>query len=118
MSIVYSVEKELLNQDISAFGATYDVELPDDFSNYNIISVQLEISGLTGTLDGSVQLKQRNSKNTSFVIIPNTLDDLDTADDSIIIETAEFGGKNIAISFTKGNITGGNINIYLVAKRK
>lgn len=84
----------------------------------NILSIQLDWEGLTGTLDSTVQVLQKNDPALKWSEIQELSVILSTASDSIILENSEWGGEVLGIKVTKNNCTGGILNVVTIAKNK
>ncbi|MBA7696629.1 hypothetical protein ES703_105279 [subsurface metagenome] len=74
-------------------------------------------SGLTGTLDGTIKIKEAfiDSAPDSVYIDYHSMPEwvLNEANEPFAFEDNLFSGKWIRISFTKNNLTGGAISIIL-----
>ena len=84
----------------------------------NIVSVHLDWEGLTGTLDATIQVLQKNDVNLKWSEISELSVILDTASDAIILENSEWGGEVLGIRVTMNNCTGGTLNVTVIAKNK
>jgi hypothetical protein len=89
--------------------------LQKSFYEYRTVSVQVDWRGLTGTLDGVVQLTQSNS--STFIDISGKLANLGTENGTKIIELIDFSTAKLGITFDVGGITGGDLTVVVVAKR-
>jgi hypothetical protein len=81
------------------------------------VEVQVDWAGLTGTLDGTVQIQQRGASDMQWVCLQPTEVDpgsmiktLNTAAGSYVFTLWSFTGENLRILFTKNNCTGGTLN--------
>jgi len=105
--------------DLSTIVGTTSVQPEGDFSKYDYISIQHVWTGVTGTLDATIDLQQ---KNAAAATVYDTVTDLqvlvDSASGSETAEHVAFGGAYINVLITENNITGGTLNSYLVAKKK
>ena len=112
-----SVEAVLaVDIDINTLGSTEDFVIRDSLKGFSIISVQVVWSGLTGTLDGTVDLIQSNDSETFDEMGVGTT--LSTAASSATIERLNFGGKFAGLRFVKTGITGGTLSAIMIVKRK
>lgn len=109
--------KPITNNSISTFPTVRDFTI---FSgkNQNIVSIHVDWEGLTGTLDATIQILQKNDDLLKWVEISELSVILDTASDSIILENSEWGGETLGLRFTKNNCTGGVLNVVVIAKDK
>ena len=103
--------------DISTINTQIDFNI---FSgkNPNSVSIQLDWEGLTGTLDASLQIIQRNDERLKWVNVTGLSHIMDVASDSIMLENTEWGGENMGLRLIKNGCTGGKISIVVIAKNK
>jgi len=102
--------------DISTLGATKDWKIPEDITGFALVSIQGEWSGLTGTLDGTVDMIQSNA-GTSWDTSGAQLT-MSVAADSDVLQSSNFGSRFIGARFTKVGLTGGTLTLTLVVKSK
>jgi len=88
-----------------------------EFLPYNIVSIQLDWSGLDA-IDATFKAQQRNGDTFSWNDIPDLDQLLDSASGSVILEHIEFGGKSLNIDISKGTVTTGKLKVAIIAKRK
>jgi hypothetical protein len=86
--------------------------------NSNLISIHLDWEGLTGGLDASVEVIQKNDITLKWVELPDLSIIMDTASDSIILEDSEWGGEVLGIKVTMNSCTGGRLNCVVIGKNK
>jgi len=102
--------------DISTLGATKDWILRDDLLGFAIVSIQGEWSGLTGTLDGTVDMIQSNA-GTSWDVSGAQFT-MSLAAESDTLQSSNFGSRYIGARFTKVGLTGGLLTLTIVVKSK
>lgn len=88
------------------------------YSEYNIISVQVEWKNLTGTLNSSVKIQQKAAEMALFADIPTLNFVLDSADGTKVLEGTEWGSEDLNLVFNLNNCTGGTLSIVVIAKSK
>src|SRR5690554_822725 len=101
--------------DLSLEPSSKDVMIHDDFSlGGHQVSCQAVATDLTSSLDGSLQLIQSNNGEDWAVIDVPT--NLDTNNNSVILEKDHFNCKYIGVRVTKGSIASGVVKLYFVIK--
>ncbi len=104
--------------DIATMGATKDIQIHDRFSMFaKTVSCQVVATGLTGTLDGTVQLIQSNDEETFDNIVP-AVTTLDAADRHDTLEKVDFSGKIIGATIAKVGLTGGTVKLIFIVKHQ
>jgi hypothetical protein len=85
-------------------------------SDVKVVNIQVDWSGLTGTLDGYIKISQRNESTMQWLCVDSTST---TNSFKITLSTATghhdfllpyWGGSDFQILFVKNNCTGGYIN--------
>jgi hypothetical protein len=101
--------------DVATMGATEEVNICDEFSwAAQLVSCQVVSEGLTGTLDGAVDLQQSNDgKNYDLLGIQTSLT---SADESNTLQKADWSGKYLGALITKNGLTGGTLKLYFIVK--
>lgn len=101
--------------DMSTIGATEDVLIFDEFSwSAYLVSCQVVSTGLTGTLNGTVDLMSSNDgENYDLLGVQSSLI---SANGSNTLERVEFSGKYTGVKITKNGITGGTLKVHFVVK--
>ena len=87
-----------------------------DLLGYSTISFQVEWTGLTGTLNGTVALQQSH-RGVFYDIINDQTITLNSASGSTTLAEYDFSGRYAAVDFVKSGITGGIMTITFIAKR-
>lgn len=101
--------------DMATIGATEDVKIFDEFSwSAYLVSCQVISEGLTGVLNGTVDLLSSNDGENYDLLSVQTA--LTTANDSNTLERVEFSGKYTGAKITKGTITGGIVRLHFIVK--
>lgn len=102
---------------IADIGATEDIKIHDDFSwPAQVVSCQVVSIGLTGTLDGTVDLCQSNdAENYDLLGIQTTLS---ATNGSNTIEKDGFSGKYLGVRIGKVGLTGGVLKLIFIVKHK
>ena len=75
--------------------------------NVNIVSIHLDWEDLTGSLDASVQIIQKNDDRLKWAELADLSIVMDSASDSVILEDSEWGGEVLGIKVTMNSCTGG-----------
>jgi len=113
----FPVGESSYTEDMSTLGAVTDIQIHDPFSQGAIhVSAQVVSSGLTGTLDGTVDLIESNDGLNWNLMSHQTT--LDTVSKSAILKESDFCCKFLGIRITKGQITAGAVKIILLAKQR
>lgn len=101
--------------DVASIGATESVNIFDEFSwAAQLISCQVVAEGLTGTLDGTVDLQQSNDgENYDTLGVQATTS---SANGSETLSKADFSGKYLGALITKNGLTGGTIKLVFIVK--
>jgi hypothetical protein len=101
--------------DMATIGATEEVNIFDEFSwAAQLVSCQVISEGLTGTLDGTVDLQQSNDGESYDQLGIQT--SLTSASESNTLQKADFSGKYLGVLVTKGQITGGTVKLVFIVK--
>jgi len=105
----------IVDIDIATLGATKDFNIHDEFSwGALTVSCQAIWSGLTGTLDGVVELQQSNDGEVYDSMGVSTI--LSSAAASDTLEASDFSGKFLGLKFTKGSLTAGILRLIFIVK--
>lgn len=106
-----------IDVDLATAGATEDIDIHDEFSlGAQVVSCQVISIGLTGVLDGAVDLTQSND-GANFDLI-GVQSPLDVADGSDTLEKEGFGGKFLGLRISKSGVTGGIVRLSIIVKHK
>jgi len=101
---------------IANAAASVDIVSRASLRGYQVLSIQAEWSGLTGTLDGTLDLIQSHTfKKFDLLGVQSVMT---AASDSSTMERLNFGGKFAGIRFAKTGITAGLLTLTLIVKRK
>lgn len=87
------------------------------FTDYTKISVQVEWSGLTaaGSIDGSLQMQQRNSSTGSWDNLVGLSQSITQAAESVTFELTSYQGAYLRLAYTATDITAGTIKVGVIA---
>lgn len=107
----------LKNYDLSEVNGSVEIALIEAL-NYNSVSVQLDWKNLTGTLDATIQFIQRNDYSLRWVNQPILAHIMDSASDSIILESLDYTCDVLGVRITMNGCTGGEISSVVIVKNK
>lgn len=101
--------------DISEIGATESINVSDEFSwGAQLVSCQVVSEGLTGTLNGTVDLQQSNDGVNYDLLGIQT--NLSVANGSNTLQKSDFSGKYLGVLITKSSLSGGKIKLIFIVK--
>lgn len=101
--------------DVASIGAIEEVNIFDEFSwAAQLISCQVVSEGLTGTLNGTVDIHQSNDGENYDLL--GVQSNLSSSDESNTLQRSDFSGKYLGALITKGGITGGKIKLIFIVK--
>jgi hypothetical protein len=86
--------------------------------DWNMLSIQIDWSGLTGTLDAIVQIQMRNKAGMNWNNFTPLTKILDSAAGAHFFEDVDFTGQDVAVKLTMNNCTGGNFTAVMILKKK
>lgn len=113
------------DQNIATLGTTAawdttSIEYGNLLMNQSRVEVQVDWAGLTGTLNGTVQIQQRGESTMQWTCLQpteadagNMIKTLATAAGSYTFTLWAFTGANLRVLFTKTGITAGTLNVSL-----
>jgi len=105
------------NLNVSTISGTYTRELLD--LTINRVEVQIDWSGLTGTLDANIQIQQRMAigMNYTCVDVESLLKIMDTSSGSFTFLMYQWTAQAMNILINKNGCTGGTINVGVGIRR-
>jgi len=116
-SNVAGISKFVENFDLSTVSTSVkDFCFRDSLLSSKIVSIQAKWSGLTGTLDGTIDLIQSHDGEDDSWDTCDCLSTMNLVADSRTLEKADFGSQFSGIRYTKNGITGGSLTLTIIAK--